>query len=53
MESWTIEQGAGAPGLRVAAGGSLDVVKTSYDTTGVSVRFRGYIANPAGASIEV
>jgi glycoprotein endo-alpha-1,2-mannosidase len=53
VASWAVEQGADAPGLRVTASGSLDVVKTSYDQTGVSVRFRCYIANPAGASIEV
>jgi hypothetical protein len=53
VESSLIEAGDGAPDLRVTAGGELAITKTAYDETGVSVRFRCYIANPNGASIEV
>ncbi len=53
VESTSIEAGAEAPGLRVTSGGELGISKTAYDETGVSVRFRGYVANPSGASIEV
>ncbi len=47
VESWTVEEGADAPGLQVTATGSLAISKTSYDETRVSVRIRGAIANPA------
>jgi hypothetical protein len=53
VESAAIEAGAAAPGLRVTSNGELGISKTAYDETGVSVRFRGYLANPSGASIEI
>ncbi len=53
VETTTIEQGAGSPNLRVMTSGSLEIDKTSYDATPVTVRVEAYIANPSGTSIEI
>ncbi len=53
IESWAVEQGAGAPDLKVTASGALAISKTSYDATPVTVRVRGYIANPTGTSVQI
>ncbi|MCX6101555.1 MAG: glycoside hydrolase family 99-like domain-containing protein [Candidatus Bipolaricaulota bacterium] len=53
VESWAVEQGVGAPNLKVTASGSLAISKTSFDATPVTVRVRGYIANPTATSIRI
>jgi hypothetical protein len=53
VETSTVEQGVAAPGLHVWARTSLAVSKVSHDETFVTVRFRGFFANPTETAIQI